>query len=311
VGPEGAGHFVKMVHNGIEYGDMQLICEAYFLLRQSLGMEPAQIHDVFARWNKGALDSYLIEITRDILGFTDHETKKPMVDLILDAAGQKGTGKWTVVSAADQGVPLTLICEAVFARCLSAQKDERVAAAKVLHGSTLSGPEAVRVSVDDIEQALYASKIVSYAQGFALMDAQAKESNWEINRGGVALMWRGGCIIRSAFLGKIKTAFEQNTKLANLMLDPYFRDELGRCQLGWRRTVMAAAGGGIPAPAMTAALAYFDGYRCASLPANLLQAQRDYFGAHQYERVDRPRGQFFHTNWTGRGGTTASSSYNA
>jgi 6-phosphogluconate dehydrogenase len=310
VGPEGAGHFVKMVHNGIEYGDMQLICEAYFLLRQSLGMEPAEIHDVFTRWNKGPLDSYLIEITRDILGFVDPETKKPMVDLILDAAGQKGTGKWTVISAADLGVPLTLIGEAVFARCLSAQKDERVAASKVLKVQVLSGPSAPKVSVDDIEQALYASKIVSYAQGFALMDAQARESKWEINRGGVALMWRGGCIIRSAFLGKIKDAFDREQKLANLMLDPYFRDELERCQLGWRRTAIAALGGGIPTPAMTAALAYFDGYRCESLPANLLQAQRDYFGAHQYERVDRPRGQFFHTNWTGRGGTTASSSYN-
>jgi 6-phosphogluconate dehydrogenase len=310
VGPEGAGHFVKMVHNGIEYGDMQLICEAYFLLRQSLGMKPAEIHDVFARWNKGPLDSYLIEITRDILGYIDPETKQPMVDLILDAAGQKGTGKWTVISAADLGVPLTLIGEAVFARCLSAQKDERVQAAKVLKGSTLSGPGAPKASVDDIEQALYASKIVSYAQGFALMDAQARESKWEINRGGVALMWRGGCIIRSAFLGKIKDAFDREGKLANLMLDPYFRDELERCQLGWRRTAIAALGGGTATPAMTAALAYFDGYRCESLPANLLQAQRDYFGAHQYERVDRARGQFFHTNWTGRGGTTASSSYN-
>jgi 6-phosphogluconate dehydrogenase len=311
VGPEGAGHFVKMVHNGIEYGDMQLICEAYFLLRKSLGMEPAEIHDVFARWNKGPLDSYLIEITRDILGFVDPETGKPMIDLILDTAGQKGTGKWTVISAAELGIPLTLIAEAVFARCLSAQKNERVMAAKALKGSTLSGPAAAGASVDDIEQALYASKIVSYAQGFALMDAQARESKWEINRGGVALMWRGGCIIRSAFLGKIKEAFDADKKLANLMLDPYFRGELERCQNGWRRTAVAAVGGGIPAPAMTAALAYFDGYRTESLPANLLQAQRDYFGAHQYERVDKPRGQFFHTNWTGRGGTTASSSYNA
>jgi 6-phosphogluconate dehydrogenase len=311
VGPEGAGHFVKMVHNGIEYGDMQLICEAYFLMRNSLGLEPAEIHDVFARWNKGPLDSYLIEITRDILGYVDPETKKPMVDLILDAAGQKGTGKWTVVSAADQGVPLTLIAEAVFARCLSAQKDERVQASKVLKGRTLDGTAAPKASVDDIEQALYASKIVSYAQGFALMDAQARESKWEINRGGVALMWRGGCIIRSAFLGKIKEAFDRDKKLANLMLDPYFRGELERCQLGWRRTGMAAMGRGVATPAMTAALAYFDGYRCESLPANLLQAQRDYFGAHQYERVDQPRGKFFHTNWTGRGGTTASSSYNA
>ncbi len=311
VGPEGAGHFVKMVHNGIEYGDMQLICEAYFLLRKSLGMEPQAIHEVFERWNKGPLDSYLIEITRDILSFTDPETKRPMIDLILDAAGQKGTGKWTVISAADLGVPLTLIAEAVFARCLSAQKAERIVAAKALKGSTLTGASAPGASVDDIEQALYASKIVSYAQGFALMDAQARESKWEINRGGVALMWRGGCIIRSAFLGKIKDAFDRDTKLANLMLDPYFRDELERCQLGWRRTAIASIGGGIPSPAMTAALAYFDGYRTESLPANLLQAQRDYFGAHQFERVDRPRGQFFHTNWTGRGGTTASSSYNA
>jgi 6-phosphogluconate dehydrogenase len=311
VGPEGAGHFVKMVHNGIEYGDMQLICEAYFLLRKSLGMEPAEIHDVFARWNKGPLDSFLIEITRDILGYVDPESKKPMVDLILDAAGQKGTGKWTVDAATESGIPLTLIAEAVFARCLSAQKDERVQAARALKGSTLSGTAAPVAAVDDIEQALYASKIVSYAQGFALMDAQARESKWEINRGGVALMWRGGCIIRSAFLGKIKEAFDRDPKLANLMLDPYFRNELERCQLGWRRAAMAAVGLGIPAPAMTAALAYFDGYRCESLPANLLQAQRDYFGAHQYERVDRPRGQFFHTNWTGRGGTTASTSYNA
>jgi 6-phosphogluconate dehydrogenase len=310
VGQEGAGHFVKMVHNGIEYGDMQLICEAYFLMRQSLGLEPAALHDVFAKWNQGPLDSYLIEITRDILGYIDPETKKPMVDVILDAAGQKGTGKWTVISAADLGVPLTLISEAVFARCLSAQKEERVAAAKVLKGRTVAGDGAGKVSVDDIEQALYASKIVSYAQGYALMDAQGREAKWEINKGGVALMWRGGCIIRSAFLGKIKEAYDRNSKLANLMLDPYFRDELERCQVGWRRTAMAAVGGGIAAPAMTAALAYYDGYRCETLPANLLQAQRDFFGAHQYERVDRPRGQFFHTNWTGRGGTTASSSYN-
>ena len=311
VGPEGAGHFVKMVHNGIEYGDMQLICEAYFLLRKSLGMEPSEIHDVFARWNKGPLDSFLIEITSNILGYLDPETKKPMVDLILDAAGQKGTGKWTVDAATESGIPLTLIAEALFARCLSAQKDERVHAAKALKGSTLSGTAAPAATVDDIEHALYASKIVSYAQGFALMDAQARESKWEINRGGVALMWRGGCIIRSAFLGKIKEAFDRDPKLANLMLDPYFRGELERCQLGWRRATIAALGRGIPAPAMTAALAYFDGYRCESLPANLLQAQRDYFGAHQYERIDRPRGQFFHTNWTGRGGTTASTSYNA
>jgi 6-phosphogluconate dehydrogenase len=310
VGPEGAGHYVKMVHNGIEYGDMQLICEAYHLMRVMLGMETAAIHDAFDRWNKGPLDSYLIEITRDILGYVDPETKRPMVDLILDSAGQKGTGKWTVISACDLGVPLTLIGEAVFARCLSAQKDERVAASKVLKGPTTTTGLVQKASVDDIEQALYASKIVSYAQGFALMDAMGRESKWEFNKGGVALMWRGGCIIRSAFLGKIKEAFDKDPKLANVLLDLYFRGEIERCQDGWRRTTAAALLHGTPAPAMTSALAYYDGYRSERLPANLLQAQRDYFGAHTYERVDRPRGQFFHTNWTGRGGSTASTTYN-
>jgi 6-phosphogluconate dehydrogenase len=310
VGPEGAGHFVKMVHNGIEYGDMQLICEAYHLLRDLLRMKVPAIHDVFARWNIGPLDSYLIEITRDILGYNDPETGQPMIDLILDAAGQKGTGKWTVISACDLGVPLTLIGEAVFARCLSAQKEERMAASKQLKGPSTSSEPHGESDVDAIEQALYASKIISYAQGFALMDAMARESKWEINKGGVALMWRGGCIIRSAFLGRIKEAFDRNPQLTNLLLDPYFRGEIERCQPGWRRACAAAIVQGIPAPAMTSALAYYDGYRSQRLPANLLQAQRDYFGAHTYERVDRPRGQFFHTNWTGRGGTTASSSYN-
>ncbi len=310
VGPEGAGHFVKMVHNGIEYGDMQLICEAYHLLRELLGMEPAELHDVFDRWNKGPLDSYLIEITRDILGYVDPETKRAMVDLILDAAGQKGTGKWTVITACDLGVPLTLIGEAVFARCLSAQKDERVAASKALKGPSARPRLDKNSMIEAIEHALYASKIISYAQGYALLDAMGRESSWEINKGGVALMWRGGCIIRSAFLGKIKEAFDRDPKLTNLLLDPYFRGELERCQDGWRRAAAAAVSHGIPAPAMTAALAYYDGYRCERLPANLLQAQRDYFGAHTYERVDQPRGRFFHTNWTGRGGTTASSSYN-
>ncbi len=310
VGPEGAGHFVKMVHNGIEYGDMQLICEAYHLMRALFGKDPAAIHDIFDRWNKGPLDSYLIEITRDILGYVDPETQQPMIDLILDAAGQKGTGKWTVVSACDLGMPLTLIAEAVFARCLSAQKEERVVASLVLKGPSFSFDIHEESYVDAIEQALYASKIVSYAQGFALMDAMAAESKWEINKGGVALMWRGGCIIRSAFLGKIKEAFDSDPKLGNLMLKPYFRAEIERCQHGWRRAVGAAVVHGIPVPAMTSALTYFDGYRSARLPANLLQAQRDYFGAHTYERVDRPRGQFFHTNWTGRGGTTASTTYN-
>jgi 6-phosphogluconate dehydrogenase len=310
VGPEGAGHYVKMVHNGIEYGDMQLICEAYYLMRELLGMDAAAMHDVFERWNTGPLDSYLIEITRDILGFVDPETKRPMVDLILDAAGQKGTGKWTVISASELGVPLTLIAEALFARCLSAQKDERVAASRVLTGPG-SPPRLDRKStIDAVEQALYASKIISYAQGFALMDAMGHESKWEFNKGGVALMWRGGCIIRSAFLGKIKEAFDRDPKLTNLLLDPYFRDQVERCQDGWRRTAAAAITHGISVPAMTSALAYYDGYRSERLPANLLQAQRDYFGAHTYERVDRPRGQYFHTNWTGRGGSTASSTYN-
>ncbi len=312
VGPEGAGHYVKMVHNGIEYGDMQLICEAYQLLREALGMETDAIHEVFARWNTGPLDSYLVEITRDILGYKDPESGKPMIDLILDAAGQKGTGKWTVISAANLGVPLTLIAEALFARCLSAQKDERVAASKLLKGpQKTSIPAADRQGfIDAIEQALYASRLMSYAQGFVLLDAMARDSKWEINRGAVALMWRGGCIIRSAFLGKIKDAFDRDPMLANLMLDPYFRGEIERCQAGWRRGVGLAIASGIPMPAMSSALAYFDGYRSERLPANLLQAQRDYFGAHTYERVDRPRGEFFHTNWTGRGGTTASSSYN-
>jgi 6-phosphogluconate dehydrogenase len=251
VGPEGAGHYVKMVHNGIEYGDMQLICEAYHLMSALLGLDAPALRDVFDRWNKGPLDSYLIEITRDILGYVDPETKRPMVDLILDAAGQKGTGKWTVISACDLGVPLTLIAEAVFARCLSAQKDERVAASKVLKGPAAPSGLDRKTYVDAVEHALYASKIISYAQGFALMDAMGRESKWEINKGGVALMWRGGCIIRSAFLGKIKEAFDRDRNLQNLLLDPYFSGEIARCQTGWRRAAAAAAEYGIPAPAMT------------------------------------------------------------
>ena len=310
VGQEGAGHFVKMVHNGIEYGDIQLIGEAYHLLSGLLGMGANELSQVFGKWNEGFLDSYLIEITRDILAFTDPETGKPMVDLILDTAGQKGTGKWTVTSALDLGVPLTLIGEAVFSRCLSAQKDERVAASKILHGPTptFSGDRARLIA--DVELALYASKIMSYAQGFALMRAMAKDSGWTINNGGVALMWRGGCIIRSAFLGKIKEAFDRSPDLANLLVDPFFVAEVERAQAGWRRALGAGIAAGIPMPAMTSALSYFDGYRTARLPANLLQAQRDYFGAHTYERTDKPRGQFHHTNWTGRGGTTSSSTYN-
>jgi 6-phosphogluconate dehydrogenase len=299
---------VKMVHNGIEYGDMQLIGEAYHLLSSLAGLDAAALHEVFTRWNKGALDSYLIEITRDIFGYRD-EAGKPLVDLILDAAGQKGTGKWMVGSATDLGIPLTLITEAVFARCLSAQKDERVAAAKVLHGPEGRFAGDREAFIRDVEMALYASKIISYAQGFALLRAMAKESGWTINNGAVALMWRGGCIIRSVFLGKIKEAFDRNPQLTNLLVDPYFAAEVERAQAGWRRAVGAGVAHGIPLPAMGAALANFDGYRSGRLPANLLQAQRDYFGAHTYERVDRQRGQFFHTNWTGRGGTTASTTY--
>ncbi|MBV8317682.1 MAG: decarboxylating NADP(+)-dependent phosphogluconate dehydrogenase [Planctomycetaceae bacterium] len=309
VGNEGAGHYVKMVHNGIEYGDIQLIDEAYDLMRSVLGMSPDAQHEVFARWNTGPLDSYLIEITRDILAYKDPESGKPMVDLILDTAGQKGTGKWTVDSALDLGTPLTLIAEAVFSRCLSAQKDERVAASKVLKGPSTQFSGNPQQFIDDIEMALYASKIISYAQGYVLMNAMAKESGWKMNNGGIALMWRGGCIIRSAFLGKIKEAFDRDPDLTNLMLDPYFTNELTKAQDGWRRTVATAALHGISIPAMSSALAYYDGYRRANLPANLLQAQRDYFGAHTFERVDRPRGDYFHTNWTGHGGTTSSTTY--
>lgn len=311
VGSEGAGHFVKMIHNGIEYGDMQLIGEAYQLLKDLLGFKPPALRDVFDRFNSGPLDSYLIEITRDIFGHADEKSGQATVDLILDAAGQKGTGKWTVISALDQGIPLTLIAEAVFARCLSSQKEERVAASNRLTGPSASAFAGnSQTLVDDVEMALYASKIISYAQGFALMDATSRESNWTIDKGGVALLWRGGCIIRSVFLSRIKEAFDRDRSIANLMLDPFFAGELARAQTSWRRVCAAAVTHGIPIPAMSSALAYYDGYRTARLPANLLQAQRDYFGAHTYERLDQPRGKFFHTNWTGRGGSTASTSYN-
>ncbi len=308
VGENGAGHFVKMVHNGIEYGDMQLICEAYQMMKELLGMTPDEMHEIFKEWNKGELDSYLIEITRDILAFKD-EDGKPLVERILDTAGQKGTGKWTAVAALDQGVPLTLIGEAVFARCLSAQKDERVRASKVLTGPVHKYSGDRKAFIEDIRHALYASKLVSYAQGYVLMRAAAGEYGWNLNNGGIALMWRGGCIIRSAFLGKIKEAFDKNPDLENLLLDPYFKEKIVAAQDSWRRVVAAAAMHGIPVPAFSTALGYYDGYRCERLPANLLQAQRDYFGAHTYERVDKPRGEFFHTNWTGRGGETASSTY--
>jgi len=310
VGENGAGHFVKMVHNGIEYGDMQLICEAYDLLQRVAGLRAPEMHDVFAEWNRGELDSYLIEITRDILGFKD-EDGTPLVDRILDTAGQKGTGKWTGIEALELGVPLTLIGEAVFSRCLSAIKEERVAASKLLSGPTPKLEGDKKAFVEDVRQALYASKMVSYAQGYTLMRAAAKERGWNLNYGGVALMWRGGCIIRSVFLGKIKEAFDKNPGLSNLLLDPFFRDKVLASQGAWRRVVAAAAVNGVPVPAFMTALSYFDGFRAARLPANLLQAQRDYFGAHTYERVDKPRGQFFHTNWTGRGGTTSASTYTA
>ena len=309
VGENGAGHFVKMVHNGIEYGDMQLICEAYQIMRDLLHMSADEMHIVFRDWNKGDLDSYLIEITRDILAYKDTDGK-PLVDRILDTAGQKGTGKWTAVSALDLGIPLTLIGEAVFSRCLSAVKAERVEASKVLHGPVASLKGDKLKFIDDLKDALYASKIVSYAQGYALMRAAAEEYNWKLNYGGIAMMWRGGCIIRSAFLGKIKVAFDNNPAITNLLLDPFFIEKVDKAQNGWRNVVAAAVTNGIPVPAISTALGYFDGYRCERLPANLLQAQRDYFGAHTYERTDKPRGEFFHTNWTGRGGTTASSTYN-
>jgi 6-phosphogluconate dehydrogenase len=308
VGENGAGHFVKMVHNGIEYGDMQMICETYQLMRQGLGLSNLEMHEVFTEWNRGELDSYLIEITRDILGYRNEEGQH-VVDLILDTAGQKGTGKWTAIAALDQGQPLTLIGEAVFARCLSAIKDERVAAAPVLPGKVEKFQGDKKKFVDDLRQALYASKIVSYAQGYQLMRSAAKDYGWNLNYGGIALMWRGGCIIRSAFLGKIKEAFDRNPALVNLLLDPFFADAVNKAQPAWRRVITAAVNMGLPAPAMGTALAYFDGYRSPWLPANLLQAQRDYFGAHTYERVDKPRGEFFHTNWTGRGGSTAASTY--
>ncbi|MBL8864139.1 MAG: decarboxylating NADP(+)-dependent phosphogluconate dehydrogenase [Planctomycetia bacterium] len=310
VGPEGAGHFVKMVHNGIEYGDMQLICESYHLLKSVAGLSNDELGEVFSTWNKGKLDSFLIEITADIFKYKDPETGKHLVDLILDKAGQKGTGKWTVDSATDNGSPLTLISEAVFARCLSSQKDQRVEAAKVLSGPTPKVVADKKAFIAAVENALYASKLVSYAQGYDLMTAQAKALGWELNNGSIALMWRGGCIIRSRFLGNIKEAFDRNPKLVNLLVDPYFAKEIQAAQDGWRTAVAAGVMNGIPLPTMTSALSYFDGYRTASLPANLLQAQRDYFGAHTYERTDKPRGEFFHTNWTGRGGTTTSKAYN-
>ncbi|MEI7423750.1 MAG: decarboxylating NADP(+)-dependent phosphogluconate dehydrogenase [Prolixibacteraceae bacterium] len=308
VGENGAGHFVKMVHNGIEYGDMQIICEAYQIMKELLGMTADEMHETFAEWNKGDLDSYLIEITRDILGYKD-ENGEALVEKILDTAGQKGTGKWTGVAALDLGIPLTLIGESVFARCLSAQKDLRTKASKVLQGPDKKFTGDRKQFLNDLKDALFGAKIISYAQGYDLMGEAAKEFKWNLNNGGIALMWRGGCIIRSVFLGKIKDAFDKNPELEHLLLDKYFNETITKAQEGWRRVVATAFTSGIPIPCLATALTYFDGFRSERLPANLLQAQRDYFGAHTYERVDKPRGEFFHTNWTGRGGDTASSTY--
>ena len=309
IGDNGAGHYVKMVHNGIEYGDMQMICEAYWLLRHALGMAPSEMSDIFREWNKGVLDSYLIEITGDILAYADDETGQPMVDVILDTAGQKGTGKWTGIEALQLGSPTATITEAVFARCISALKEERVTASPLLKGPTATFEGDRDTFVEDVRQALYASKICSYAQGFQLLKMAAAEHEWSLSFGSIALMWRGGCIIRAQFLGDIKEAFDADPTLTNLLLAPYFSSAIAESMDSWRRVISTAVLLGIPVPAFSSALSYYDGYRSARLPANLLQAQRDYFGAHTYERIDRPRGEFFHTNWTGRGGDTVSSSY--
>ena len=308
VGNDGAGHYVKMVHNGIEYGDMQLITEAYQMLKEGIGLDHDEMHNIFADYNKGPLDSYLIEITRDILAYKD-EDGEPLVEKILDTAGQKGTGKWTGISALDLGMPVTLIGESVFARCLSALKDERVAASKKISGPDEKFTGDKTGFVKDLEQALLFSKIISYAQGFMLMKEAAKENKWVLNYGAIAMMWRGGCIIRSVFLGKIKEAFDKNPDLSNLIMDDYFGDILQKAQGSLRRVISTAVSLGIPVPTLSTALAFFDGYRAERLPANLLQAQRDYFGAHTYERLDKPRGEFFHTNWTGTGGDVSSSTY--
>lgn len=311
VGEDGAGHYVKMVHNGIEYGDMQLICEAYDLLQRGLNLSADELHEVFADWNQGELDSYLIEISSHIFAKQD-EDGQPIIDKILDTAGQKGTGKWTIFSALDLGQPVTLIGESVFARCLSALKEERVAASSILEGPAVNVVESDRIAfIEDVRRALYCSKIVSYAQGYMLLKTAAKENGWNLNMGGIALMWRGGCIIRSRFLGKIKEAFVKNSAIDNLLLDGFFSGALNRYQASWRKAIVHAVEMGVPTPAFSTALNFFDGYRTARLPANLLQAQRDYFGAHTYERIDQPRGKFFHTNWTGRGGRVSSSTYNA
>ncbi|GEM47683.1 decarboxylating NADP(+)-dependent phosphogluconate dehydrogenase [Deinococcus cellulosilyticus] len=310
VGENGAGHFVKMVHNGIEYGDMQMIAEAYSILRGVAGLSNAEIAQIFSEWNTGELDSFLIEITADILTKKDEETGKDLVDVILDSAGQKGTGKWTSVYALDVGSPSSTIAEAVFARCISALKNERVQASKLFTGPQAAFQGDKQEFIEKVRKALFASKICSYAQGYQLMRLTAKEQGWTLNYGSIALMWRGGCIIRAQFLGDIKNAFDKNPELANLLLDEYFANIIQEYQQPWREVVAQAILSGVWVPAFSSAISYFDGYRSEIVSANIIQAQRDYFGAHTYERLDKPRGEFFHTNWTGRGGTTASSTYN-
>lgn len=308
IGDDGAGHFVKMVHNGIEYGDMQLISEAYYIMKTLVKLTNVEMSDIFADWNNSELQSYLIAITSEILAFNDDDGL-PMIDKILDMAGQKGTGKWTGISALDLGVPLTLIGEAVFSRCLSSLKEERLTAANLFNNTLTEFTGDTKKCIENIRDALFAAKVVSYAQGFTLIRAAAEKYRWEINYGDIARIWRGGCIIRSSFLNDIAEAFDHDSNLPNLLIAPYFVTKLNRAQQGWRQIVATATLQGIPVPALSSALAYFDGYKTKKLPANLLQAQRDYFGAHMYERTDQPRGKFFHSNWTGSGGTTASSSY--
>ncbi len=308
VGRDGAGHFVKMVHNGIEYGDMQIISEAYWLMKNLLKMDHDEMHRVFKEWNRGELNSYLIEITADILAYKD-EDGSPLIEKILDAAGQKGTGKWTVITALELGIPLNLISEAVFARSLSALKEERVTASKIINVSNPDFQGDKEKFLQDLKEAIYASKIVSYAQGFALMREAAKEYGWDLQYGNIALLWRAGCIIRSVFLDKIKAAYDRNPDLSNLLLDDFFKEKIEKAQDAWRNVVATAISHGLAVPAISTALNYFNGYRSAELPANMIQAQRDYFGAHTYERKNQPRGKYFHTNWTGKGGNTSSTNY--
>lgn len=308
VGQDGSGHFVKMVHNGIEYGDMQMIAETYHILKEGLGLSNDEMSHIFNTWNHSELNSYLIEITGEILSYKNDEGQA-VIDLILDVSGQKGTGKWTAISAFDYGQPLTLIAEAVFARCLSSLKEQRVIASSILNGPNVNFNGNKEEMIKHLKQALYASKIISYAQGFQLLLSASKKYNWNLNYGDIASMWRGGCIIRSIFLDKIKDAFDKNEQLTNLVLDPFFKKAIDQAQESWRYVIITSISLGIPMPAITSALSYYDSYRTNQLPANLIQAQRDFFGAHTYEQVDKPRGEFYHTNWTGKGGDTSSTTY--